>query len=225
MNPKSAHSPAVWAPQKRIREYSSQRHALRSQPQDFAERHPFKIVLIDGEQLTSLMIRYNVGARIEQTYATSSGSTKILQHSGSSTAPAPVNKYRRTPSSLPQAEAEFRQNAAGDRGRRTLPRRRAENPSVSRCYSLHQPQHQPRNLIRLRVQSEVPGIAHCLRPGHPSAHPSAPPPDRKWRARPRRRRGSKSETSSTLPFSARTQSQKLPALRSQPQGSEPGGAR
>jgi restriction system protein len=34
---------------------------------DFAERHPFKIVLIDGDQLTSLMIRYNVGARIEQT--------------------------------------------------------------------------------------------------------------------------------------------------------------
>jgi restriction system protein len=34
---------------------------------DFAERHPFKIVLIDGERLTSLMIRYNVGARVEQT--------------------------------------------------------------------------------------------------------------------------------------------------------------
>jgi len=34
---------------------------------DFAERHPFKIALIDGEQLTELMIRYNVGARIEQT--------------------------------------------------------------------------------------------------------------------------------------------------------------
>jgi len=35
--------------------------------QDFAERHPFKIVLIDGERLTSLMIRYNVGARVEET--------------------------------------------------------------------------------------------------------------------------------------------------------------
>lgn len=34
---------------------------------DFAERHPFKIILIDGEQLTALMIRHNVGARIEQT--------------------------------------------------------------------------------------------------------------------------------------------------------------
>ncbi len=34
---------------------------------EFAERHPFKIVLIDGERLTSLMIRYNVGARVEQT--------------------------------------------------------------------------------------------------------------------------------------------------------------
>lgn len=34
---------------------------------DFAERHPFKIVLIDGEQLAALMIRYSVGARIEET--------------------------------------------------------------------------------------------------------------------------------------------------------------
>jgi restriction system protein len=34
---------------------------------EFAERHPFKIVLIDGERLTSLMIRYNIGARVEQT--------------------------------------------------------------------------------------------------------------------------------------------------------------
>jgi restriction system protein len=31
------------------------------------ERHPCKIVLIDGEQLTTLMIRYNVGAQIEET--------------------------------------------------------------------------------------------------------------------------------------------------------------
>jgi restriction system protein len=35
--------------------------------QSFAERHPFRIVLIDGEQLTALMIRHNVGARIDQT--------------------------------------------------------------------------------------------------------------------------------------------------------------
>jgi restriction system protein len=34
---------------------------------DFAERHPFKIVLIDGQHLTALMIRYSVGARIEET--------------------------------------------------------------------------------------------------------------------------------------------------------------
>jgi restriction system protein len=33
----------------------------------FAERHPFKIVLIDGKLLTALMIRYNVGARIDET--------------------------------------------------------------------------------------------------------------------------------------------------------------
>jgi restriction system protein len=33
----------------------------------FAERHPFRIVLIDGEQLTALMIRHNVGVRIEDT--------------------------------------------------------------------------------------------------------------------------------------------------------------
>ena len=34
---------------------------------NFAERHPSKIVLIDGKMLTSLMIRYNVGARIDET--------------------------------------------------------------------------------------------------------------------------------------------------------------
>jgi restriction system protein len=33
----------------------------------FAERHPFRIVLIDGKLLTSLMIRYNVGAQIDET--------------------------------------------------------------------------------------------------------------------------------------------------------------
>ena len=34
---------------------------------NFAERHPSKIVLIDGKLLTALMIRYNVGARIDET--------------------------------------------------------------------------------------------------------------------------------------------------------------
>lgn len=34
---------------------------------NFAERHPSKIVLIDGKLLTSLMVRYNVGARIDET--------------------------------------------------------------------------------------------------------------------------------------------------------------
>ena len=33
----------------------------------FAERHPFRIVLIDGEQLAALMIRHNVGVRIDET--------------------------------------------------------------------------------------------------------------------------------------------------------------
>jgi restriction system protein len=35
--------------------------------QNFAERHPFKIVLIDGERLAGLMIRHNVGVRIDET--------------------------------------------------------------------------------------------------------------------------------------------------------------
>jgi restriction system protein len=35
--------------------------------QSFAERHPFRIVLIDGGQLTILMIRHNVGVRIDET--------------------------------------------------------------------------------------------------------------------------------------------------------------
>ena len=35
--------------------------------QSFAERHPFRIVLIDGEQLAALMIRHNVGARVDET--------------------------------------------------------------------------------------------------------------------------------------------------------------
>ncbi len=34
----------------------------------FAERHPFRIVLIDGEQLGELMIRHNVGTRIDETF-------------------------------------------------------------------------------------------------------------------------------------------------------------
>lgn len=33
----------------------------------FAERHPLRIVLVDGEQLASLMIRHNVGVRIDET--------------------------------------------------------------------------------------------------------------------------------------------------------------
>jgi restriction system protein len=35
--------------------------------QAFAERHPFRIVLIDGEELSGLMLRHNVGARIDET--------------------------------------------------------------------------------------------------------------------------------------------------------------
>ncbi len=35
--------------------------------QNFAERHPCKIVLIDGERLAALMIRHNVGVRIDET--------------------------------------------------------------------------------------------------------------------------------------------------------------
>jgi len=35
--------------------------------QSFAERHPFKIVLIDVERLAALMIRHNVGVRIDET--------------------------------------------------------------------------------------------------------------------------------------------------------------
>ena len=35
--------------------------------QTFAERHPFRIILIDGEQLTGLMIHHNVGVRIDET--------------------------------------------------------------------------------------------------------------------------------------------------------------
>jgi restriction system protein len=34
---------------------------------EFAERHPFKMVLIDGAQLTALMIRHNVGVRTVET--------------------------------------------------------------------------------------------------------------------------------------------------------------
>jgi restriction system protein len=34
---------------------------------DFAERHPFKLVLIDGKQLTALMLRHNVGVRVSET--------------------------------------------------------------------------------------------------------------------------------------------------------------
>jgi restriction system protein len=34
---------------------------------EFAERHPFKMVLIDGTQLAALMIRHNVGVRTAET--------------------------------------------------------------------------------------------------------------------------------------------------------------
>jgi restriction system protein len=34
---------------------------------EFAERHPFKMVLIDGKQLTTFMIRHAVGVRIAET--------------------------------------------------------------------------------------------------------------------------------------------------------------
>jgi restriction system protein len=34
---------------------------------DFAQKHPFKMVLIDGDQLTALMIRHNVGVRVAET--------------------------------------------------------------------------------------------------------------------------------------------------------------
>jgi restriction system protein len=33
----------------------------------FAERHPLKMVLIDGNLLTTLMIRHDVGVRIAET--------------------------------------------------------------------------------------------------------------------------------------------------------------
>jgi len=33
----------------------------------FADRHPYRIVLIDGQLLTDLMIRHNVGIRIDET--------------------------------------------------------------------------------------------------------------------------------------------------------------
>jgi restriction system protein len=35
--------------------------------QAFAQRHPFKIVLIDGERLASLMMRHNIGVRVDET--------------------------------------------------------------------------------------------------------------------------------------------------------------
>jgi restriction system protein len=34
---------------------------------DFAERHPFRMILIDGELLASLMIKHDVGVRIAET--------------------------------------------------------------------------------------------------------------------------------------------------------------
>jgi restriction system protein len=34
---------------------------------NFAERHPFRVVLIDGPELAGLMLRHNVGARVDET--------------------------------------------------------------------------------------------------------------------------------------------------------------
>jgi restriction system protein len=34
---------------------------------EFAEKHPFKMVLVDGDQLTTLMIRHNVGVRVAES--------------------------------------------------------------------------------------------------------------------------------------------------------------
>ena len=34
---------------------------------DFAERHPYKMVLIDGQQLSTLMIKHGVGVRTAET--------------------------------------------------------------------------------------------------------------------------------------------------------------
>jgi len=39
-------------------------HLVFTQP---AQSHPFRIVLINGEQLAALMIRHNVGVRIDET--------------------------------------------------------------------------------------------------------------------------------------------------------------
>jgi restriction system protein len=36
------------------------------QAYDFAERHPSKMILVDGDELTKLMIRYNVGVRVAE---------------------------------------------------------------------------------------------------------------------------------------------------------------
>ncbi len=41
--------------------------AFSSAARDFAEKVPVKLVLIDGEQLTRLMFRYNVGVRVHET--------------------------------------------------------------------------------------------------------------------------------------------------------------
>lgn len=35
---------------------------------EFAEKHPYKMILIDGAQLAALMIRHNVGVRTAETY-------------------------------------------------------------------------------------------------------------------------------------------------------------
>jgi restriction system protein len=34
---------------------------------EFAKKHPFKMILVDGDQLTTLMIRHNVGVRVAES--------------------------------------------------------------------------------------------------------------------------------------------------------------
>jgi hypothetical protein len=54
------------AAQGRLQEQANRLHLKLAR--SFAERHPFRIVLIDGEQLATLMmIRHNVGVRIDET--------------------------------------------------------------------------------------------------------------------------------------------------------------
>lgn len=40
----------------------------RHNAREYVENLPTRIVLIDGERLTSLMIKYRVGVQVERTY-------------------------------------------------------------------------------------------------------------------------------------------------------------